>query len=157
MKRFLNGVKGVFKDFFNYIKKKFGSIWETLRIFFSILRNWLMLIFFIVAIVFICMWNVNSYFKLIGVGSLTVAIGLLAWYITIFYMNFVKFIEIQKRAILEDLAVQFDKKEYLDLKTPFNEKDERDIVAKEKGYKNIMIGCWACFAISLFVFIAMLF
>ena len=55
------------------------------------------------------------------------------------------------------IATQFDKKEYLELKTPFGEKDENVIKEKIKHYRNVMIVCWLLFAVSLFFLITMLF
>ena len=157
MKRFLNGVKQVFKDFFKFLKKTFASIFETLKIFFASIRNIAMVVCFVVAIVFICLWNKASWCKIVGVGSLTIALALLAWYATIFFTNYVRIIAEQKRVILTDLANQFDKKEYLELKTPFNEKDEELLKETEKKYRKIMILCWVFFAVSLFIFISILF
>ena len=157
MKKLWNRIKEKFKDFIAYTKKFFAPMGETLKIFFSSWRNWAMVACFIVAIVFICLWNISPWCKFVGLCSLTIALALLAWYFTIFYLKFVESIESQKRAILEELATQFERSEYLELKTPFNEKDEKFIKSKIKSYRNIMIGCWLVFAVSLFAFISILF
>ena len=149
------------KDFFDYIgnnlKNTFIKIFSVLKVFYGSWRNWLMTFAFIMAIVFISLWNVALWCRLAGLGSLTVGLGLLGWYFTIFYINFVQIIEAQKREILENLATQFVKKEYLELKTPFGEKDENVIKEKIKHYRNVMIVCWLLFAVSLFFLITMLF
>lgn len=157
MKKFWNGVKQVFKDFAVYIKDAFKTAVEVIKIFFSSWRNWIMIFAFIVSIVFISLWTVAPWCKFIGVASLTIALGFLAWYLLIFYSNFVQVIEQQKREILEELATQFDKKEYLELKTPFKENEEKLIKAKIKSYKTLMITFWIFFAVSLIFFISLFF
>ncbi len=157
MKKFGNWLKETFKNFGISLKNFFSNIFKNLKVFFSSWRNWIMTLCFILAIIFICLWGVAPWCKIVGMISLTLALGFLGWYVTLFYFNFVNIIEIQKRKILEDLANQFDKQEYLDLKTPFNEKDETIIKNQIKHYRNIMILCWVIFAVSLFISISILF
>ena len=76
---------------------------------------------------------------------------------TTFYRTFILVVEQQKREILQNLAEKFNKEEYLQLKTPFNEKEEKYLADKAKGYKNIMIFCWSAFAIVLYLTFALIF
>ena len=155
MKKFFKGLKESLKKFFSNLKNSLNKIFAVLKIFFSSLRNWVMTLAFISAIVFISLWNTAYWCKIAGLISLSVALGLLSWFFTIFYLKFVELIEQQKREILENLATQFNKKEYLDLKTPFNEKDDNIIKSKIKSYRNIMIVCWLLFIVSIFFLISM--
>ena len=157
MKKFWGWLKDTFKYFASSAKNMIVNILKKLKVFYSSWRNWVMTLCFILAVVFICLWGVAPWCKIVGMLSLTIALGFLGWYETLFYFNFINIIELQKREILEGLANQFDKQEYLELKTPFNEKDETIIKNQIKHYRNVMIACWVIFAVSLLILILILF
>ena len=144
------------KNFWKKLKEKFSYAWGYIKAFLSLWQNWVFVISVILSVVFLSMWNVYSWCKIAGIGSLCISTLFVALIFTVFYNNFIKLINAQKREILESLAKQFDKEEYLQLKTPFNENDEQHIQQQIKNYRNIMIFFWIIFVVCVYVFITLL-
>ncbi len=145
------------KNFLNNLKNKLINFGKFLKQFFSYWRNCVLVISAIASIVFFCLWNVADWCKLLALIFSSIALLIISIMATLFYRTFVAVLESQKQQILENLAVQFDKEEYLELKTPFNETEEKLLTDKVKFYKYIMIVSWVVFALMVYLLIAFIF
>ena len=145
------------KEFFSKIKQKLAELGKFLKEFFSYWRNWVRVISLIASVVLFCFWNEAYWCRIVAFLMLCVFLLIVSIMSTTFYRTFVLVVEQQKREILENLAEKFNKQEYLKLKTPFTEKEEKFLDQKAKGYKNIMIFCWAAFSLILYVTISLIF
>lgn len=144
------------KKFWSKVKEKLSAFWQFVKMFLSVWHNWVFVVSVISTIVFLSLWNVAPWCNVAGFGCLSLSMLFVALIFTTFYNNFVALINIQKRELLEKLAVQFDKQEYLQLETPFNQQDEQQIQNQIKSYKHIMIFFWIVFVICVYVFITLL-
>ena len=139
------------KEFLSKVKQKLAELGKFLKEFFSYWRNWVLVISFIASVVFLFLWNKASWCRIVAFIMLCVFTFIISIMSTTFYRTFMAVMERQKREILENLAQKFNKEEYLKLKTPFNEKEEKYLEEKAKAYRNIMIFCWTLFAIILYL------
>ena len=144
------------KSFFKSLKDKFFKFWQYAKVFLSAWQNCLFVACIVLSIVFLCLWNVAPWCQIVGLAFLTISLCCVAIIFTNFYSTFVRLINTQKQEILQDLATKFDKPEYLQLKTPFAEKDEAAIQQQIKNYRTIMFFFWIVFVICVYVFIMFL-
>ena len=145
------------KKFLEKLKQKFKEIGAYLKQFFSYWRNWVLVVSLVVSIVFFCLWNVKFWCRICAFAFLSIATLIIAIMLTQFYRTFVLSIKLQKKQLLENLAVQFNKPEYLQLETPFNESEEKFITEKTKNYKYVMFLSWFILVVFVYATFALIF
>lgn len=145
------------KQFWNNFKTWLFKAGGFLKSFFSYWRNCVMAISLVASFVLFFFWNFSIWFKVLALGFLAVGLLFVAIMLTEFYRVFSKAIQAQKQELLENLAIKFDKEEYLQLKTPFNEKEEKFLQERIKFFRNLMIFAWFLLVVVTYVLIAVIF
>ena len=149
------------KDFFKKLKEKlkitFKKVGSFLKDFFKYWRNWVLVISIIASLVFFALWEVAVWCRGCAFAFLSLATLIISIMLTQFYTTFIAVVKLQKKEILENLAVQFNKPEYMQLETPFNETEEKFISEKTKNYKYFMIISWIMLCFFVYATFALFF
>lgn len=138
------------KNFLKSITEKIKQYAKSAKIFLSSWKNCVLVAGLILSVVFLCMWNVAKWCRITGMIFLGFETLFASYLYTIFYLNFTKLMNIKKKELLIELAEKFNKEEYLQLKTPFNEKEEAYIQSEIKRRKQTAIFLWIISLIVLY-------